>query len=195
VPVSWPQIEGVDHRQLERVLGPRPQVFLALLDALLVEFEGLARFELTERLVAQRPLVTAQVHRLRGAAAGVGAFALQALASSAEATLKDPHGSPEAAGALRAQIGSALRAQAVAISALGPPSVETQEGDRAAAPLDRSRLSQLQALLERHDFSALTCVDEWSDGLRALLLHDFAPFRAALSSLRFDEAVLFLRRR
>jgi two-component system sensor histidine kinase/response regulator len=130
------------------------------------------------------------LHTLKGTAATIGAFGLEAAAIDAEAGLK--RGS--LAAALEPQLQGLEVAQAALLEALDralPPPF-TADGDAFDADSAQSLLVKLRALCAEDDIEAFNLYRNNAPLLRALLADDAPGIEARIDAFQFDQALALL---
>jgi PAS domain S-box-containing protein len=212
----WPDIEGIDAAVSMKLLQGDEDLFVNLLQRFLSDY-GNADFELpADHSPEARAAFIARVHKLRGSSGMLGANALNAIASTLEAQLRDIDSQPLKRAALDELIASEIASLNSALRQLTVASSETRAGfskktatlrhrapaqgdDVQASTLDDAGLQKIHAflqLLERQDLAAMGQVDNLMPHLTALMgEEDLGVLREAINTLDFASAMQILSAR
>jgi CheY-like chemotaxis protein/HPt (histidine-containing phosphotransfer) domain-containing protein len=193
--LAWPSIEGIDSGEVAQRLNGDVALFAVMLDHLLRDYAELAAPGPQPLDDKRRAALPAQLHRLRGSAAVLGARRVQRLAGDAEIALRGGASEPrlqaalaDLAGALnvlqdhaRPWLDAQSAGQRLALGAGAPP---------APAP---DGMHQLVALLVNHDLAARHRFAALAAPLRASLGEGrFGELREAVERLEYSRAATLL---
>lgn len=182
--VAWPRIDGIDAADVQSRCAGDVELFRSLLRRLLTEFADLE----APQTGASDETLRARMHKLKGAAATLGARQVAALAQAIE-TECSGHESGQIE-ALLVQLGAAL-----AQIRLGAASfIEEPARQATAEPVAQpGAFSHLAALLRRHDLAALDEFAARAGELRGTYSSAvFATLTGHLDHLRFDAAAALI---
>ncbi len=198
-PNALPAIAGIEPDRVAQPLRQDQAFFLRLLATFMVECAGLVE-EVRRDLEAGEPAgAIGRLHRLRGNAGNLGAWAIMALAARLEAAIQD--------GASRAELGDDLDSLEHQLAALGAASAQwrppadplDQQAGLELAPtgaLDPDQLQRLREALASNNARARQLFKILEPAFRSLLGDEAtATIGRAIRDLRFDEALVALGRR
>ncbi len=184
---GWPDIKGLDARDVALRLGGDLELFASMLRRLLracVDLEGLVAEAAT---LGQ---LSARLHSLKGSAGTLGAKAIENLAARAELACM---------GADIEQANASLRPLVRALKSLqqhASPFLQKASARAAQAPapsgepLDSAALTDLIGLLQRFDLGAMERFAALSPGLRQVMTDEaFRALAEHMDNLQFPEAV------
>jgi PAS domain S-box-containing protein len=188
---DWPEIPGIDARDVARRLGGDVALFVSMLQRLLNDSADLDdRHTDPDSLAA----LAARLHNLKGSAGTLGAKSIENLAARAELACQARQTAPA---------GAALRPLLQALDSLkrdaAPALQQARERAAQAAPppgqaLDPAAVQALMELLARADLGALAAFSALAPTLRQQLPEPaFARLNGLLDNLQFDPAVALLR--
>lgn len=184
----WPQLDGIDTRQVQQLLAGDEELFRELLLRLFEEFTDVAAPADLEH-ASVRTTYAARMHKLKGASGQIGARSISALAGRIEAACirDETREVPELASALGLQL-TALR---VAAQSVGEPGqfAETATALTSSPP----KLGRILTLLRAQNLAVLSEARELYPWARAT----WNPARcesfvAHIESLRFADAAALL---
>jgi HPt (histidine-containing phosphotransfer) domain-containing protein len=184
--VAWPEIDGIDAADVRRRMGDRLGLFLSLLKRLLKEYPDIRVPSGAHRA---RACDSGRMHKLRGAAAMLGARTIQQLAAAAEAAclVGDADRAADLAAEVSAHLQRLRRSAAPALAQLRTVlEAATPSASSAPAPQDFPDLVNLlrqQNLAATDRFSALT-----SQLQRLLAKRSFDLLYMHMQDLEFSDA-------
>ena len=185
---NWPEIEGIDANGARARLGGDGDLLRTLLGRLFDEYRDLWESDSASEMISQPQQFATRMHKLKGAAANLGAGRVCDGAAALErALLGGWLGDVEQlAGALR----SALTDLHDAFAALRRTDAEPLGG---STTLDSSALDKLVELLRRHDLAAGNTFQALSQALASMLDADeFERLRRHLDALEYEAAASIL---
>ncbi|MEP7295248.1 MAG: PAS domain S-box protein, partial [Burkholderiales bacterium] len=189
-PVPWPEIEGIDSRDVGERLGQDFDLFRSMLARLLEEFSDIAIPALAR---AQDPVALAvhagRMHKLRGCAGILGAKAIHQLAGQAEAACAA--GEVERAADLATRLTAQLqRLHHDAAPVLMAARARAEElALQSGGELEPHVLADLIDLLRQQSLSAMDRFSAISPQLRGRMSKDAYEFvRSRIDNLQFNEA-------
>jgi PAS domain S-box-containing protein len=186
-----PLIPGIDPERLALLAGGDAAFFRRLLRGFVADVTGVPREIRADLAQGAHDAAANHLHRLRGAAANLGALELADSARQLEDILREDNALSPAVGDRFAQFTerlSALLQAAAPWLATAPPPPPTTE---APAPLDKVKVAELRTALSthrsrqaRHLFAELE-----ASLIQAHGTHTVATMAQAMDGLRFDEAL------
>jgi HPt (histidine-containing phosphotransfer) domain-containing protein len=198
-PNALPAIAGIEPDRVAQPLRQDRAFFLRLLATFMVECAGLVE-EVRHDLEAGEPAgAIGRLHRLRGNAGNLGAWAIMALAARLETAIQD--------GASGAELRDDLDSLEHQLAALGAASAQwrppadrlDQQAGLELAPtgaLDPDQLQRLREALASNNARARQLFKTLEPAFRSLLGDEVtATIGRAIRDLRFDEALVALGRR
>ncbi|WP_025128600.1 CHASE domain-containing protein [Pseudomonas sp. PH1b] len=185
---EWPVIEGFNIREAANRLGNDVQLFRSSIRRFFNEFAGFSDSVVLLQVAQQPTLLIADLHKLRGAAALLGATAVGQLAGQAESLLRDGRAADSVLSALSEAFSLLLKQAAnVHETAMLIPSIDMDQEQA------RQALASLRAMLQSHDLAAL---DQFA--VAAPLLHAAAGqvlverLWQSIEELQFERALQML---
>ena len=192
---DWPEIDGIDRRDVEYRLQGDVALFARLLRRLCDEFGDLANAVPMMPGVAERDFEAARMHKLAGSAGMLGATALRITAAASERALRAPS---DSAGAAMAAVGDAMRSlidssglwlDTLRQRPTAPPAVEDTSVPSPEA------VRQLTDLLQARDLAALQRFKMLAPALRqAWPVETFEAVQAAIERLDFKACTKLIER-
>ncbi|MCW7541449.1 PAS domain S-box protein [Aquabacterium sp. A7-Y] len=188
---EWPEIEGIDGRDVRQRLDGDVELFLRMLKRLLAEAEDIRIDEPVSATPDRLTAAKARMHRLRGGASLLGAKDLHRTATAAEGALG--RGDVDRFVKLRRQLRSELDLLKRSSSQHLSPYTRRSLPSDIAAQLDREKVGRLIALLQASDLSALDLFARMRPDLRqALGREHFERLERELDDLSFSSATSLL---
>ena len=197
---KWPEIEGIDSKEVAQRLGGDVALFLDMIERMLREFGRFGEEDAARQALSgdatERSSLAARMHKLRGSAAMLGAEPVRRAAQRAEEAFKRDADGGEIAAIMR-DLASSLRALAERTRPLLAEhlsrAAQSDHAPARATSIDATDAAELRALLAAQDLSALGCFDALSGSLRATLGDErFERLRQAVNALDFDQALRLL---
>ena len=184
-PAGWPEVEGIDARDVSRRLIGDVAMFEQLLRRLVDDFADLPALEALEQ-----DALAKRMHHLKGTAGTLGARALQRAAEDCERACVD--GDREDLHVSRRCVITGLVALREGVDAARWPE---QRLDDREVPLDPTAIGALRATLLQANLGALEQFTKLAPMLRSGLGVDrFATLRKQVEDLQFEEAARALER-
>lgn len=196
---EWPEIDGLNMLQAQRMLLGDPKLFFVSLERILTEYQELMLPPpLTvddEEAEPLRTALAAKVHKLRGASGLIGAEKLQSLCSKAEQALR---GRQEARGMLT-EIAHELRLIATASEPTlhrwrhAKQAVADSVQAQSAIPMAAIELNRLLDQLHTQDLAAMALIAQHQASLSLMLGADkFATLQTYVANLDYGQAYSLL---
>ncbi|MBF0152326.1 MAG: response regulator [Magnetococcales bacterium] len=192
---AWPEIAGIDLRDVYLRLGDNWPLFLSLLTRLLDEFLTIAQ-DVEQDLLAQKTTQAAmRLHKLRGSAGNTGAKAIHRMAGELE-TLLRAHPDEDITNRLPLLDAALQKLARAAAPHLAPPATPAPDhgvaSPRAEAipPADQAAIDALLTALEQQNCAATSLFEALAPTLSAHLgAAELDQLTHAINSLSFDEAL------
>jgi CheY-like chemotaxis protein len=177
----WPQVEGIDARDVRARLGDDLGLFCSLLKRLLDDFEDIGQ----SPDLSAPAVLSGRLHNLKGSAGTLGAKAVERLAAQAEQACRagDLQQQTQLVARLTAELAALRRASAAVLQA------QAREEPEQAPPgdLDGAALAALLEQLRRFDLAAMESFKALAPRLRTLLGEKgFNDARQQVDNLQFD---------
>ncbi|MCB1894506.1 MAG: response regulator [Zoogloeaceae bacterium] len=185
---NWPAIEGIDIDGARARLGGDGELLRSLLSRLFEEYRDLWERDPAPDMIAQPQPLAARMHKLKGAAANLGASRVCEGAAALERALCD--GRLDEVERLADTLRTALTGLHEAFAGIRQAGSEPLCG---GTTLDSGLLEELVGLLHRHDLAAGNAFQALSKALAGVLDADhFERLRRHLDALEYDAAAAIL---
>lgn len=188
-PAGWPEVDGIDMRNAAMRLGGDFALFLQMLGRLLDEFGDCANPAPVPTGSAERTILAARMHKLRGAAGMLGVDAVHQLAGQIEKGLRN-----KVADDLNPALADlALQLQRLRLT-WSSLTVRSSAGAKARSgvpppSLDAHAVQRLIAQLKQQSLGAIEQFEALAPSLQtAMGGQRYSELREAMQNLRFQEA-------
>ena len=199
---QWPAVDGINADSAAVRLDNDVKLFLKMLGWIDTDFADISAFESPEQIArslhdeASRNTLRERIHKLRGSAGTLGAEAVHARATLAEASLTK-HSGDEIPRVLA--LGQALRhlihASRPVIAAFEDRSASDAASSPPAEPAGQQALETLANLLRRQDLQALDMLNQMKGPLASALgTETFNAMSKAMDMLDFPRALVLLEK-